>query len=107
MNRISNPVFTIPSGSSASNSHDLHGQLAGLYFPAAMTGTTVTFEASYDGTNFFGVVKDDGTAYSVTVTTNSYTALTWQYFLGLRYIRVKSGGTEGAARTIYGGIYQS
>ena len=42
--------------------------LSGIVFPAAMTGSTVTFDFSFDGTNFVDVVETDGTEVTYTVT---------------------------------------
>jgi hypothetical protein len=41
--------------------------LTGIIFPATMTGTSVTFDFSVDGTNFYDVKETDGTDVSYTV----------------------------------------
>ncbi len=105
MNRVDNPVFTVPISTSTSDLKDVRGTLAGLIFPSAMTSTALTFEVSVDGVTFVGLVNDDGTAYSVTVTASKYTALNYLKFLGARHIRLKTGSTELAARTIIGAVY--
>ena len=42
--------------------------LSGIVFPAAMTGTAVTFDFSFDGTTWVDVVETDGTEVTYTVT---------------------------------------
>ena len=68
--------------------------------PAALTGTTFTFEASVDGTNFYDLYNG-GTEYSVTVAASRYIALNPDVFQGVQYERLVSGSSEGASRTIY------
>lgn len=93
---------TIPNGSSTSNEIDLRYQaLMGLHMPAAFTGTTITFTASNTaGGTFNPVYKDDGTQYSVTVATNRAIAIDYTKLAGFRFIKLVSGSTEGATRTI-------
>jgi hypothetical protein len=68
--------------------------------PAALTGTTFTFQASVDGTNFYDLYNGSS-AYSVTVAPSRYIALNPDVFQGVFYIRIVSGSAEGALRTIY------
>jgi hypothetical protein len=68
--------------------------------PTALTGTTMTFQASVDGTNFYDVYNGSS-AYSLTVAASRYIALNPDVFQGVFYIRLVSGSAEGAARTIY------
>lgn len=68
--------------------------------PAALTGTTFTFQASVDGTNFYDLYNGSS-AYSVTVASSRYIALNPDVFQGVFYIRIVSGSAEGASRTIY------
>lgn len=75
--------------------------LVGILFPATFTGTTVTFEASIDGTNFFPVKSTtSGSSLSYTVAQGTYAAIDPKDFLGIQYLKVVSGSTEGAARTL-------
>ena len=76
--------------------------LTGLVFPAAMTGTEVTFDFSIDGTNWYDVVETDGTAVTYTVTAGDVVRVDpsgWA-FSSNGYIRLTSNGTEAADRKI-------
>lgn len=76
--------------------------LSGIVFPAAMTGSTVTFDFSFDGTNFVDVVETDGTEVSYTVTAGDVVRVDpsgWA-FASTGFLRVVSGSTEAASRKI-------
>lgn len=103
-NIFPSPIATdnliISNGQSASAALNLLSTtLCGLYLPAAFTGANITFQGSYDGTNFFAV-KKDGAAVSVAFAASSYIVLQPSDFAGLNQIKVVSDGTEGASRTI-------
>lgn len=105
MIRVHPQLYTVANGATTSDLQDLRGTLAGLIFPATMTSSTVSFQVTYDGTNYFDVYTDAGALYSVTVTASAFVALEWRYFLGARHIRLKTASAEGAARSIYGMVY--
>lgn len=68
--------------------------------PAAFTGTTIKFQASIDqGTTFFALYNE-ATEYSVTVSTSRYVALNPDVFQGVACVRLVSGSSEAASRTI-------
>jgi len=76
--------------------------LSGIVFPAAMTGTTVTFDFSFDGTNFVDVVETDGTEVSYSVSAGNVVRVDpsgWA-FASPGFLRVTSGSNEAADRTI-------
>jgi len=76
--------------------------LSGIVFPAAMTGTSVTFDFSFDGSTWVDVVETDGTEVSYTVSTGNVTRVDpsgWA-FASAGFIRVTSNGTEAADRNI-------
>jgi hypothetical protein len=69
--------------------------------PAAIDGTTVKFETSIDGTNYFPVVNpDDGTEYSVPVVASKVTPVNIAYFYHARYVKAVFGTTQTAGRTV-------
>ena len=70
-----------------------------LVTPAALTGTAFTFEGSLDGSTFVPVYNE-ATQYSVNVGTSRYVALNASVFQGLQSIKVVSGSSEAAERTI-------
>ena len=76
--------------------------LSGIVFPAAMTGSTVTFDFSFDGTNWVDVVETDGTAVQYSVTAGDVVRVDpsgWA-FASPGFLRVTSGSSEAADRTI-------
>lgn len=76
-------------------------QLVGFYTPAALTGTAITFTASPDGSTFYTVKEVGGAAtYSATVTTSSYYPVQPAVFAGAQHVKLVSGSTEAAARSI-------
>ena len=76
--------------------------LCGVQFPAAMTGSALSFDFSIDGTNWYDVVETDGTAVTYTVTAGDVVRVDpsgWA-FASIGFIRVTSGSTEAADRSI-------
>jgi hypothetical protein len=76
--------------------------LSGIVFPAAFTGATVTFDFSFDGTNFVDVVETDGTEVTYTVTAGDVVRVDpsgWA-FASTGFLRVVSSNAEAADRTI-------
>ena len=76
--------------------------LCGIQFPAAMTGTSVTFDFSMDNSAFIDVKETDGTDVSYTVSAGDILRVDpsgWA-FASNGYIRVTSNGSEAADRKI-------
>ena len=76
--------------------------LSGIVFPAAMTGATITFEFSFDGTNFVDVVETDGTEVSYSVSAGNVVRVDpsgWA-FASTGFLRITSASSEAADRTI-------
>jgi len=76
--------------------------LSGIVFPAAMTGTSVTFDFSFDGTAWKDVVETDNTEVTYTVSADNVVRVDpsgWA-FASSGFIRVTSNGTETADRKI-------
>lgn len=92
---------TIASSGTDSQAIDLFGMnMVGILFPSEMTGTSMTFKASVDGSNYYTCYDSAGSAVSLTVTADGYVLLTPSDFAGVRYIKLVSGSSEGAERTI-------
>lgn len=90
----------ISSGASLSAAVDLGVyRLIGVSIPATFEPTSVTFQASYDGTTWNNVYKDDGTELSVVVGVSRRVVLDPAKFYGIRYIKVR-GGTSGTPTTV-------
>ena len=76
--------------------------LCGIQFPAAMTGTAITFDFSLDNSTWVDVKETDGTEVSYTVSAGDIVRVDpsgWA-FAGNGYLRVSSNGTEAADRKI-------
>ncbi len=48
-----------------------HGKLSALVLPAGAEGTTATFQGSIDGTNYFVINGNTGSAISVTISASA------------------------------------
>tara|TARA_R100000951_G_scaffold107572_1_gene103080 strand:- start:1165 stop:1497 length:333 start_codon:yes stop_codon:yes gene_type:complete len=92
---------------SADNSNSTAAQcdgllLSGIQFPAAMTGSNVTFDFSYDGSTWVDVVETDGTEVTYVVTAGDMVRVDpsgWA-FASIGFLRVTSDGSEAADRQI-------
>ena len=76
--------------------------LCGVEFPAAMTGTAVTFDFSMDNSTFVDVKETDGTDVSYTVSAGDVVRVDpsgWA-FASNGFLRVTSNGNEAADRKI-------
>jgi hypothetical protein len=93
----------IPISTTTSGVITLKGYaLVGLKFPAAFTGTTVTFTMCDTVGGTYVPVKSafTGTAVSYTVAAAGYNAIDPTLFHGIPFLKIVSGSTEAAARTI-------
>ena len=92
---------------SADNSNSLGVQtegmlLCGVQFPAAMTGSTITFDFAMDNSTWVDVKETDGTDVSYTVSVGDIVRVDpsgWA-FASNGYIRVTSDGNEAADRSL-------
>ena len=76
--------------------------LCGIQFPAAMTGSNITFDFALDNSTWVDVKETDGTEVSYTVSAGDIVRVDpsgWA-FAGNGYLRVSSNGTEAADRKI-------
>ena len=95
-------IVTIANGGTTSTSITMERNRVpvALLTPSGLTGTSMTFQASVDGTNFYDLYNGSS-AYSLTVGASRYVALNPDVFQGVFYVRVISGSAEAAARTLY------
>jgi hypothetical protein len=102
INNISyDTTATIASGASTSAAVDLNGYtLVGLVMPSAFTGTTMTFTMSPNDGTYVSITNAGGTALSATVAASKCILFTPGDFVGVRFIKLVSGSSEGAGRTI-------
>jgi len=96
-------LATIANGQTASDAVDTDTQLLlGILFPSAMTGSTVTFKFSTDGSSWKDVKETDGSAVSYTVSADDVIRIDpsgWAFASG-GYLQIVSGSSEGAERKI-------
>lgn len=97
-------VFT---GSVTKNAGVLQDEniLTGFFFPSGWATADVTFEASYDGTNYFAVKKSDGAAVTLTAcVASTFVAITpgEMAWAGL-YLKLVSSVTQ-TDKTVIGNV---
>lgn len=93
---------TISSGQTVSTAAHVDAGLTpvAIITPAALTGTTMTVSASIDDVTYYPVYDITGAAYSIPVGTSRYIALPPGDLSGARHIKLTSGSSEGADRSI-------
>lgn len=74
--------------------------LCAVITPAAFTGTSITFLASCDGTNFAQVCMPDGNPLELTVTANKHYSLNPAHTVGIVALKVVCGTQQAAEREI-------
>lgn len=95
--------LSIANGDQESSAIDCQGfVLCGIFFPAAFTGTTLTFEISDLLAGTYVPLKNttSGTSLSYTIAQGTFAAIDPKDFQGVRFLKVKSGSAEGASRTL-------
>lgn len=87
----------IANGASLSAAAELK-QLKTLAFvtDAAWDTNAVTFQGSYDGTNFFNLWNDQGEYSIAAVPASTYVSINIGVFLGLHSVKVRSGTSAAA-----------
>jgi hypothetical protein len=73
--------------------------LVGIITPSALTGTSFTVSASYDGVNFSNLYNTSG-AVTIPAGASRYISLSVDTFFGVKYLKLISSGAEAAERTI-------
>lgn len=94
---------TITNGQTVSAAVELeiNNGLAAVQFPAAMTGTTLTFQWAPDGTNYKYIQNiGGGGRYSVTVAADEIVPVDPRIFKAVRRVKVVSSAAEGADRAV-------
>lgn len=72
----------------------------GIILPAAFTGTAMKFQFSHDDVTYTALYNTSGTEVSITVGTSRWIGLDKEDFLGAKSIKLVSGSTEAADRSI-------
>jgi hypothetical protein len=91
----------IANGDTVSSAAFMKNGVAGaIQLPAALTGTALTFQVSYDGVTYTALYGTDGNAVSYTVAASRVIPLNKEVFAAFPFIKLVSGSAEGAARTL-------
>lgn len=93
---------TIAQNGTVSSSIHMRGITAkGIIFPIT-TGTQFSFQVSMDGVTFYSLLDAAGEIITITKTAGSASAhpLSAQDFCGWNFLKVVSGSSEAAARTL-------
>lgn len=101
MSNATTQATTIPISTTTSEAIYLGGEvLCGIAFPAAMTGTSVSFQVNIAGT-YRAVYDDTGALLTVTVTASAFVPIYTDSFMGAKHLKIVSNASEAAARTLY------
>ena len=77
-----------------------HHRPVGLFIPASFEPTSIAFEVSPNGTDFYDMYKTDGTEYTVTVASSRFIPLPPQDFIGVQELRIVAGSAVTGDATI-------
>lgn len=93
--------FNIASGGTLSQGINLQNKtLVGLVMPSALTSTTITLMTTdSEGGTFVDAYKD-GSLLSYAVGTSRYIVINPADTVGMQFLRLKCGSSEGDARVI-------
>lgn len=95
-------TITILNTATASSVVECAGlTFCGVKFPAAFTGTTITFQmCDTIGGTYVPVHNAAGTAISYTIAANRYSAIDPKDFYGINFLKIISGSAQAADRTL-------
>lgn len=107
---LSTDLFTIPDEGTTSNAIQCGADsLIGVILPAdaGITGTSISFEGSLDGTTFYPIY-DGGSLVTVSVqTAAAWNVLSVEKIHGPQWIRVKSTATESAGPIVITPVWRA
>jgi hypothetical protein len=93
-------LITIETSTTISSSAFMKNGVAGaIITPAALTGTALSFQVSYDDTVYTALYGTDGNAISYTVAASRVIPLNKEIFAAFPYLKLVSGTAEDANRT--------
>jgi hypothetical protein len=88
---------SISSGQTASAALDLMGgTLCGIYLPASMVGTSLTFQAASSASGSYQTVQKNGSDMTLSFAASKYIVLNPSDFSGIRFLKIVSSATETA-----------
>jgi hypothetical protein len=98
---ITRSIATIAASGTISSAVGLgKRRLLGIQTPPSLTGTSLSFQMSSDNVTFVPMYTTAGSAVSITVGTSRFVPVDPNLFLGVEFLKVVSGSTEGSARDI-------
>jgi hypothetical protein len=97
--KVKNAVIANDETKSSAVETGVDASVVAIVTPSSLTGTSFTFEGSVDGSTYVPLYNE-GTSYSVDVGTSRYVALDPAVLCGLQFIKIVSGSSEAAERTI-------
>ncbi len=93
-------TVTIASGQTVSSAALTEGDLVGIRTPAALTGTSITFQTAFEDQVFLPYKKPaTGNPVSMAVAADGSYGIVPSDFKSFDYIKIVSGSTEAADRT--------
>lgn len=97
-------TFTIGASATSSAAQSIGGLRPALFlFTEAITGGSITFTASADGTNYYALRAITGSLAAITATSIGLHALNADYqtvFQGVSYLSVARAASSGSAQTV-------
>ena len=100
MSKTASAVINIEASATTSNRVDCRGRQAVSFIIPAMTGTSIAIHASDDGETFYAVNYNGVAVTLVGSASASWQAIPSNVLAGANYIRLVSGSTEAAKRSI-------
>lgn len=99
---VEHQTINFPNGllsEAASWLPDSNKRPVGIYCPATLTATSMTFQVTYDGTTFVNLYQVGGASvYSITVGTSRYVPLDANVFRGVLGLKLQLGAPDGGTR---------
>lgn len=94
--------LTISNGGTTSDVLELGGTiLSGIIISTTLTGTELTFLASFDGTNYYTLRDEAGNSVSLPISNGAgIYNLNEEQFVHINFVKVVSNASEGAERTL-------
>ncbi len=94
-------TVTITAGATVSNSINLQGRvLIGMNLPAAISGSSMTFQSSNDNVNFNALYNNENSAISVAYTQGRNYTISPDYVAGVKFLKLVSNNSQAASRAI-------
>ena len=92
--------ITIASGQTTSGALNLHGNIICAIIAPIMTGTSLTFSVSFDGTTYYDYYDQYNSQPSIVVSSAArYIEIDEEDFVGAQYVKLISNATEAAQRS--------